>query len=116
MDSCSEIALHPEALATARRALAASPVEDLAETFKVLGDPTRVRILLALASAELCVCDLAELSSLSVSAVSHQLRLLRTHRLVRPRRDGKMMYYSLDDDHVRSLFEEGLRHVEERRP
>jgi len=116
MEICGETVLHPEALATARLAVAASPVEDLAETFKVLGDPTRVRILLALASAELCVCDLAELSSLSVSAVSHQLRLLRTHRLVRPRRDGKMMYYSLDDDHVRSLFEEGLRHVEERRP
>lgn len=115
MDSCGEIVLHPEALTTARRALADSPVADLAETFKVLGDPTRVRILLALASAELCVCDLADLSGLSVSAVSHQLRLLRTHRLVRPRRDGKMIFYSLDDDHVRSLFEEGLRHVEERR-
>jgi ArsR family transcriptional regulator len=62
------------------------------------------------------VCDLADLAGLSVSAVSHQLRLLRTHRLVRPRRDGKMVYYRLDDDHVRSLFEEGLRHAEERRP
>lgn len=115
MDVCAETVFHPEALTTARRALAASPVEELADTFKALGDPTRVRILIALASAELCVCDLAKLSSLSVSAVSHQLRLLRTHRLVRPRRDGKMMYYSLDDGHVRSLFEEGLRHVEERR-
>lgn len=116
MEVCGETVLHPEALATARRTLETSPVENLAATFKVLGDPTRVRILLALASAELCVCDLAELSALSVSAVSHQLRLLRNHRLVRPRRDGKMMYYSLDDDHVRSLFEEGLRHVKERQP
>jgi ArsR family transcriptional regulator len=115
MDVCGETVIHPEALERARNALARAPVEDLAETFKVLGDPTRVRILLALASAELCVCDVAELLGVTVSAVSHQLRLLRVHRLVKARRDGKMMYYSLDDDHVRSLFDEGARHVREKR-
>ena len=86
----------------------------LAETFKVLGDVTRVRILDALGRAELCVGDLAELLGLSESAVSHQLRLLRGVRLVRPRRDGRMVFYTLDDQHIVGLFEQGLEHVEER--
>jgi ArsR family transcriptional regulator len=89
-------------------------VDALAETFKVLGDSTRVRILDALARAELCVCDLARLLGLSDSAVSHQLRVLRGMRLVRPRRDGKMIFYTLDDQHIVRLFEQGLEHVEER--
>jgi DNA-binding transcriptional ArsR family regulator len=86
---------------------------ELAETFKVLGDPTRVRILHALSMEELCVCDIAALINGSQSAVSHQLRLLRAAKLVRFRREGKMVYYSLDDEHIRNLFEEGMRHVEE---
>jgi DNA-binding transcriptional ArsR family regulator len=86
---------------------------ELAETFKVLGDPTRVRILHALSMEELCVCDIAALINGSQSAISHQLRLLRAAKLVRFRREGKMVYYSLDDDHIRNLFEEGIRHVEE---
>ncbi len=114
METCSETVVHPDAVAEARRAVEAAPVEALAETFKVLGDPTRVRILLALSARELCVCDLADLFDVSQSAVSHQLRILRAHRLVRARREGKLVYYSLDDDHVRTLFAEGLRHVEER--
>ncbi len=85
----------------------------LAETFKVLGDPTRVRILDVLARAELCVCDLAGLVGMSESAVSHQLRLLRSMRLVRARRDGRMVFYALDDDHIVHLFNEGMRHVQE---
>ena len=113
MDTCSETLVHPEAVAEARKAVGGAPVEALAETFKVLGDPTRVRILLALSVRELCVCDLAELFDVSQSAVSHQLRILRVHRLVRPRREGKLVYYRLDDDHVRTLFAEGLRHVKE---
>jgi DNA-binding transcriptional ArsR family regulator len=111
---CEEEGIHPEAVRACREVLAATPAEELAETFRVLGDPTRVRILLALATRELCVCDLAELFDLTPSALSHQLRLLRAHRLVKPRRNGKLVYYSLDDDHVRTLFGEGLRHVEER--
>jgi DNA-binding transcriptional ArsR family regulator len=86
----------------------------LAETFKVLGDTTRVRILDALSRAELCVYDIARLIGLSESAVSHQLRLLRGTRLVRARRDGRQMFYTLDDQHIVGLFEQGLEHVEER--
>ena len=85
----------------------------LAETFKVLGDPTRVRILDALSRAEVPVCDLAELLGLTQSAVSHQLRLLRGSRLVKSRRDGHHIYYTLDDHHIVGLFEQGLEHVEE---
>jgi ArsR family transcriptional regulator, lead/cadmium/zinc/bismuth-responsive transcriptional repressor len=86
----------------------------LAETFKVLGDPTRVRILDALARAEVPVCDLAELLGLTQSAVSHQLRLLRSLRLVRSRRDGRHIYYTVDDEHIAKLFKQGLEHVQER--
>jgi ArsR family transcriptional regulator, lead/cadmium/zinc/bismuth-responsive transcriptional repressor len=111
MDICTENVVHVEAVSVCREALTGTPTEALAETFKILGEHTRVRILLALSTRELCVCDLAELFGLSVSAVSHQLRLLRAHRLVRPRRQGKLVFYSLDDDHVRTLFREGLNHV-----
>jgi ArsR family transcriptional regulator, lead/cadmium/zinc/bismuth-responsive transcriptional repressor len=91
----------------------ASTVERLAEIFKALGDPTRVRLLTALAAAELCVCDLATLLALSESAVSHQLRLLRSLRLVRARRDGRMVFYHLDDDHIVRLLAQGREHAEE---
>jgi DNA-binding transcriptional ArsR family regulator len=86
----------------------------LAETFKALGDLTRVRMLDALSRGEMCVGDIAELLGLSESAVSHQLRLLRGMRLVRPRRAGQMMYYALDDHHIVRLLEQGLEHVQER--
>ena len=93
--------------------LSEGSVSALAETFKLLGDATRVRILDALSRSELCVCDVARLLGLSESAVSHQLRLLRGLRLVRPRRDGRMIFYTLDDQHIVRLFEQGLEHVEE---
>ena len=86
----------------------------LAETFKALGDATRVRILDAISRSELCVCDIAGIVGLSESAVSHQLRLLRGMRLVRPRRDGRQVFYTLDDQHIVRLFEQGLEHVQER--
>jgi ArsR family transcriptional regulator, lead/cadmium/zinc/bismuth-responsive transcriptional repressor len=86
----------------------------LAETFKVLGDVTRVRILDAISHAELCVGDIAAVLGLSESSVSHQLRLLRGMRLVRPRRSGQMIFYSLDDQHIVRLFAQGLEHVHER--
>jgi len=88
-------------------------VEGLTEIFRVLGDPTRVRILDALSRAELCVGDLASRLGVTESAVSHQLRLLRSTRIVRARRDGRMIFYALDDRHVLALFEQGLRHVQE---
>ena len=90
-------------------------VEALADTFKVLGDPTRVRILDALSRAELCVGDIAEVLGLSESAVSHQLRLLRNARLVRQRRAGQQMFYALDDHHVIRLFGQAHEHVQERK-
>ena len=96
------------------RLLTPASVGALADTFKVLGDGTRVRILDALSRAELCVCDLSSLLGLQESAVSHQLRLLRGARLVRARRDGRMVFYSLDDQHIVRLFEQGLEHVKER--
>jgi ArsR family transcriptional regulator, lead/cadmium/zinc/bismuth-responsive transcriptional repressor len=86
---------------------------DLADLFKTLGDPTRIRIVDALAKSEFCVCDLAEILGLSQSATSHQLRVLRNSKLVKYRRDGKMVYYSLDDDHVLSLYRQGLEHISE---
>ncbi|MFY9604298.1 MAG: metalloregulator ArsR/SmtB family transcription factor, partial [bacterium] len=86
-------------------------INRLAETFKVLGDPTRIKILSALATEELCVCDLAAALELSVSAVSHQLRVLKGARLVKYRREGKNIFYSLDDEHVISLFRLALEHV-----
>jgi ArsR family transcriptional regulator, lead/cadmium/zinc/bismuth-responsive transcriptional repressor len=111
---CDIVHLHPARVAELRQSLiGGDDVIDLAETFRVLGDPTRVRILDALSHGELCVCDLAALVSMSESAVSHQLRLLRHLRLVRPRRDGRMVFYALDDRHIITLFRQGLRHVQE---
>ena len=95
--------------------MSARTVEALADTFRVLGDPTRVRILDALSEGELCVCDIAELVGTSESAASHQLRLLRGMRLVRPRRDGRLVYYAVDDQHILELLTQALTHVEEPR-
>jgi len=91
----------------------AETLRGLSETFKMLGDPTRLKICLVLQGRELCVSDLATAVSLSESAVSHQLRLLKTLRLVTYRREGKMTYYMLDDDHIEALIRLGLRHVAE---
>lgn len=87
---------------------------DLAELFKVFGDSTRIRILHALFESELCVGDIAQILNLSQSAVSHQLKILKDAKLVRFRRDGKVIFYSLDDDHVRTILSMGREHIEER--
>ena len=87
----------------------------LSETFKMLGDVTRLKICLALAHRELCVSDLAAMLQLTDSAVSHQLRLMKAMRLVRQRRDGKLAYYRLDDEHIEELIRLGVRHVSEQR-
>ena len=113
-ETCDVRHLHAEGIRTLRPALIAPGLAaTLAETFRALGDPTRVRILDALSRAELCVCDIAALLSISESAISHQLRLLRSLRLVRSRRAGRMVFYALDDDHITRLFVQGLEHVEE---
>ena len=88
-------------------------VEALADTFRLLGDPTRVRIVDALAGGQLCVHEISERIGISESAVSHQLRLMRSRRIVRGRREGRCVYYTLDDQHVLDLFQQGLRHVTE---
>jgi DNA-binding transcriptional ArsR family regulator len=110
--ACEVEAVDPERVAL----VVASMIDEattlgLAEIFRALGDPTRVRILHALAASELCVCDLAAILGMSQSAVSHQLRLLRSLRLVRNRREGRMVYYALDDDHIEKLLAQGLDHV-----
>ena len=89
-------------------------VDALADTFRLLGDPTRVRIVDALTAGQLCVHEISERVGISESAVSHQLRLMRTMRLVRGRREGRCVYYTLDDQHILDLFQQGLRHVQER--
>ena len=95
------------------RLLPPATVASVAEVFKLLGDPTRVRIVDALSHGEQCVCDLAALVGISESAVSHQLRLLRAARLVRVRRSGRLAFYSLDDHHVVGLLHDTRRHVQE---
>lgn len=114
LDVCEAYYVDEGHVEKARKAL--SPDREIlavAETFRNLGDPTRVRILQALAVQELCVCDLAKLLGVSDSATSHQLRVLRSQRLVRFRREGKMAYYSVDDDHIDNLLREALRHIRE---
>ena len=86
---------------------------DLAELFKVFGDSTRIKILYAMFDTELCVNDIARLLRLSQSSVSHQLRILKSSKLVKFRREGKSVFYSLDDEHVRSILSMGMEHVEE---
>jgi DNA-binding transcriptional ArsR family regulator len=86
---------------------------NLADLFKMFGDSTRVKIISALLNAEMCVCDIAALLGMTKSAISHQLRSLRQTKLVKFRRDGKIVYYSLDDDHVKTIFAQGLLHVSE---
>ena len=100
-------------LARESRLLPEAIVQEIAATFGVLGDPTRIRILDALAAGELCVCDIATLVSISESAVSHQLRLLRGMRLVKPRRAGRQVFYSLDDQHIVQLMRVAITHVQE---
>ncbi|MGI8642981.1 MAG: ArsR/SmtB family transcription factor [Thermomicrobiales bacterium] len=104
--------LHPAAVREARARLsAAPPASEVAGLFAILGDPTRLHILIALGSAELCVCDLAAATGVNRTTVSHQLRVLRDGDLVRRRRAGKVVYYALADDHVRSLLSMGSAHT-----
>jgi ArsR family transcriptional regulator, lead/cadmium/zinc/bismuth-responsive transcriptional repressor len=88
---------------------------DLAELFKVFGDTTRVKIISALFEAEMCVCDIAELLHMTPSSISHQLRVLRQARLVKHRKEGKVVFYSLDDEHIKTIFNQGLEHILEPR-
>lgn len=86
---------------------------DLAELFKVFGDSTRIKIICALFESEMCVCDIANLLNMTQSAISHQLRVLKTNKLVKNRKVGKVVYYSLDDEHIKHIFDQGLAHITE---
>ena len=113
-DSCEIEFVDAEKVESVRKAMRpADAVSLLADTFRLLGDPTRVRIAFALSKEELCVCDIANLLGVSQSAVSHSLRTLRQMKLVRFRREGKIAYYTLDDEHIANLLDEGFRHVDE---
>ena len=114
VDSCQVTVIDEQRIAQARERMPAEAVLiEMAETFKLLGDPTRVKILQALATTELCVCDLAALLEMTSSAISHQLRLLRDRNVVRFRKAGKIVYYRLDDSHVQTLVDVSLKHVTE---
>ena len=114
VERCEYIHAHQELVDKVNREMPDEEIlYDLAELFKIFGDSTRVKILYALLEAELCVCDIAKLMEVSQSAVSHQLRVLNANRLVKPRKDGKTVFYSLADDHVRKIIAQGMEHIEE---
>jgi DNA-binding transcriptional ArsR family regulator len=112
MDHCAVNCFHPETVSRVKRNnLNEEEVRKLSEVFKALGDETRIKLLHALSQEELCVCDLSKVVGMSQSLVSHQLRVLRNLRLVKYRKEGKMVYYSLDDQHIINLFTQGLAHI-----
>ena len=105
---------HPKLVENVRQQLPPDEIlYDLAELFKIFGDSTRIKILYALYESELCVCDIASLMDVSQSAVSHQLRVLKNSKLVKFRREGKTVYYSLADDHVTRILSQGMEHIQE---
>ena len=113
-ECCEATEVHEELLALVREKMPQEEeLYDLSELFKVFGDSTRIRILYVLFEAEMCVCDIAEVLSMTQSAISHQLRLLKQAKLVKNRREGKTVYYSLADDHVRTIIDQGMEHIEE---
>jgi ArsR family transcriptional regulator, lead/cadmium/zinc/bismuth-responsive transcriptional repressor len=111
---CEVTTIHQDLVDRVRQEMPAKEkLYDLAELFKVFGDSTRIKIIWALFEAEMCVCDIASLLDMSQSAISHQLRVLKQARLIKPRRDGKNMYYSLDDEHIAEIFNQGMNHINE---
>ena len=114
VEECEFMHLHTEVVDRVREALKDEEKQyELAELFSMFADTTRIRILYALFEAEMCVCDLASLLGMTQSAISHQLALLKRARLVRARRDGRTMFYSLADSHVRAMLDQGMEHVNE---
>lgn len=114
IDFCEDNCLHEEAIDKIKNEKPSDEtLLNLAELFKVLGDGTRIKIIYALFEQELCVCDIADLLGMTQSAISHQLRVLKNTRLVKYRRSGKTVFYSLDDEHIRKIFDCGLCHINE---
>ena len=111
---CDSFEVHEDLLKIVNETLPEeTELYDLAELFKVFGDSTRIRILFVLFEAEVCVCDLAKALNMTQSAISHQLRILKQNKLVKSRREGKSIFYSLADDHVRTIINQGREHIEE---
>lgn len=114
IEKCDYLCIHKDVVT---QVLTNMPEEtqlyDLAELFKVFGDSTRIKILYVLFQSEMCVCDIAQLLNMGQSAISHQLRVLKQAKLVKSRRDGKTIFYSLADSHVRTIIDQGFEHIEE---
>lgn len=114
LDCCEKTDVHENLLSIVREQMPPEDeLYDLAELFKVFGDSTRIRILFVLFGAEVCVCDLAEALQMTQSAISHQLKILKQSKLVKGRREGKSVFYSLADEHVRTIIAQGLEHIAE---
>ncbi len=113
--SCGQLIIHEEIVEQVKGKMPDEDnLYDLAELFKVFGDTTRIKIIWALFESEMCVCDIAYLLGMTQSAISHQLRVLKTARLVRYRKSGKTVYYSLNDEHVQKIFDMGMQHILEK--
>ena len=114
VETCECTTIHDETILNVKEHMPQEEIlYDLAELFKVFGDTTRVKILCALFEAEMCVCDISALLGMTQSAISHQLRVLKSAKLIKNRKEGKVVYYSLADDHVKHIFDQGLSHVME---
>ncbi|MDO5299376.1 MAG: metalloregulator ArsR/SmtB family transcription factor [Clostridia bacterium] len=114
IECCDSVEVHEELLKIVSEKMPAEEkLYDLSELYKVFGDSTRIRILFVLFEAEVCVCDLAAALNMTQSAVSHQLKILKRNRLVKSRREGKSIFYSLADGHVRTIIDQGMEHIEE---
>lgn len=114
IEVCSVHHEHPETVKSVESIMPPdSELLAISELYKVFGDPTRIKILFALYESEMCVCDIAALLSMTQSAISHQLRVLKASKLVKFRRDGKEVYYSLDDEHIFKILAQGLEHIKE---
>jgi len=116
IEVCTCLTVHEDVIERVKKSIPEEEtLYDLEELFKVFGDSTRIRILCVLFETEMCVCDIAALLNMTQSAISHQLRVLKSARLVKHRKEGKVVYYSLDDEHVKQIFDQGLIHIKELR-
>ena len=115
IDKCEETIIHPDIVEKLKKEMLSEQKSyNLSEFFKIFGDLTRIRIIQLLYLQELCVCDIATILNITQSATSHQLKILRQFGVAKPRKDGKMMYYSISDEHIKTIFTNGLDHINER--
>ncbi|MFA5341157.1 MAG: metalloregulator ArsR/SmtB family transcription factor [Clostridia bacterium] len=113
-ENCEYIHIHEETVNTVKKSIPSeNKLYDLSDLFKIFGDKTRIKILYALSYAEMCVCDIARLTEMTQSAISHQLKILKSSKLVKYRKEGKSIFYSLADGHVETILKQGREHIEE---